>query len=210
MFVFFFDFVVVCIMCLIVDCVFVVVFQLIVDFGLGMVVGYEGLICGLCGIDFELFVVLFVQVVCEGEIIVFEWVVVFICFDVFVVFGCDGKLFFNFSVGMIFMFVSECECICQFFGCVCVGVECIVIEFIEQNVIFDVVYIGLVVVLLCDVGIQFVFDDYGIVNVSMNLWLCLYLDVVKIDCFFIYDIVCDLFKFEVVKVMQYFVQVSGV
>jgi GGDEF domain-containing protein len=58
-------------------------------------------------------------------------------------------------------------------------------------------------------GAQFALDDYGTANASMNLWVRLQPDVVKIDRFFIHDIASDPLKFEAVRAMQHFANASG-
>lgn len=83
------------------------------------------------------------------------------------------------------------------------------IELTEQTAMPDVAHIGPAVASLRDAGIQFALDDYGTANASMNLWLRLHPDVVKIDRFFIHDIARDPLKFEAVRAMQHFAHASG-
>ncbi|ONQ24351.1 diguanylate cyclase, partial [Burkholderia cenocepacia] len=194
---------------LIADRALAAVFQPIVDLGSGTVVGYERLIRGPRGTDLEPPAALFAQAAREGETIALERAAALTCLDAFAALGCDGKLFLNFSAGTILTLASERERTRQFLGRARVGAERIVIELTEQNAIPDVAHIGPAVASLRDAGIQFALDDYGTANASMNLWLRLHPDVVKIDRFFIHDIARDPLKFEAVKAMQHFAQASG-
>ena len=194
---------------LIADRALAAVFQPIVDLGSGTVVGYEGLIRGPRGTDLEPPAALFAQAAREGETIALEQAAARTCLDAFAALGCDGKLFLNFSAGTILKLASERERARQLLVRARIGAERIVIELTEQNAIPDVAQIGPAVAALRDAGIQFALDDYGTANASMNLWLRLHPDVVKIDRFFIHDIARDPLKFEAVKAMQHFAQASG-
>jgi EAL domain-containing protein (putative c-di-GMP-specific phosphodiesterase class I) len=66
-----------------------------------------------------------------------------------------------------------------------------------------------VIATLRTTGIQLALDDYGTARASMNLWVRLRPDVVKVDHFFIHGIVSDSLKFEAVKAMQHFANASG-
>ncbi|OXH88643.1 diguanylate cyclase, partial [Burkholderia multivorans] len=127
----------------------------------------------------------------------------------FAALGCDGKLFLNFSAGTILQLARERERARMLLGRARVGAERIVIELTEQNATTDVAHIVPAIASLRDAGIQFALDDYGTANASMNLWLRLHPDVVKIDRFFIHDIARDPLKFEAVKAMQHFAHASG-
>ena len=194
---------------LIVERALAAVFQPIVDLGSGTVVGYEGLIRGPRGTDLEAPAALFAQAAREGATIALEQAAALTCLDAFAALGCDGKLFLNFSAGAILQLAIERERARQFLGRARIGAERIVIELTEQNAILDVAHIGPAVASLRDAGIQFALDDYGTANASMNLWLRLQPDVVKVDRFFIHDISRDPLKFEAVKAMQHFAQASG-
>jgi GGDEF domain-containing protein len=85
----------------------------------------------------------------------------------------------------------------------------IVIELTEQSTIPDVASFLPVISALRTVGAQFALDDYGTANASMNLWVRLQPDVVKIDRFFIHGISSDSLKFEAVRAMQHFANASG-
>ena len=85
----------------------------------------------------------------------------------------------------------------------------IVIELTEQSAIPDVASFVPAIAALRDTGAQFALDDYGTANASMNLWVRLQPDVVKIDRFFIHDIASDPLKFEAVRAMQHFATASG-
>ncbi len=194
---------------LIADRALAAVFQPIVDLGSGTVVGYEGLIRGPSGTDLEPPAALFAQAAREGETIALEQAAALTCLDAFAALGCDGKLFLNFSAGTILQLARERERVRQRLVRARIGAERIVIELTEQNATTDIAQIGPAVASLRDAGIQFALDDYGTANASMNLWLRLHPDVVKIDRFFIHDIARDPLKFEAVKAMQHFAQASG-
>ncbi|HDR9787998.1 TPA: EAL domain-containing protein, partial [Burkholderia cepacia ATCC 25416] len=194
---------------LIADRALAAVFQPIVDLGSGTVVGYEGLIRGPRGTDLETPAALFAQAARDGETIALEQAAALTCLDAFAALGCDGKLFLNFSAGTILQLARERERARQRLDRARVGAERIVIELTEQNATTDIAHIGPAVASLRDAGIQFALDDYGTANASMNLWLRLHPDVVKIDRFFIHDIARDPLKFEAVKAMQHFAQASG-
>ena len=185
------------------------VFQPIVDLGSGTVVGYEGLIRGPRGTDLEPPAALFAQAARDGTTIALEQAAALACLDAFAALGCDGKLFLNFSAGTIVQLVRERERARQLLGRAGVGAERIVIELTEQTAMPDVARIEPAVASLRDAGIQFALDDYGTANASMNLWLRLHPDVVKIDRFFIHDIARDPLKFEAVRAMQHFAHASG-
>ncbi|KAB0631297.1 EAL domain-containing protein [Burkholderia latens] len=185
------------------------VFQPIVDLGSGTVVGYEGLIRGPRGTDLEPPAALFAQAARDGTTIALEQAAARACLDAFAALRCDGKLFLNFSAGTIVQLVRERERVRHLLDRAQVGAERIVIELTEQTAMPDVARIGPAVASLRDAGIQFALDDYGTANASMNLWLRLHPDVVKIDRFFIHDIARDPLKFEAVRAMQHFAHASG-
>ncbi|MGU7840362.1 EAL domain-containing protein [Burkholderia sp. AW33-5] len=185
------------------------VFQPIVDLGSGTVVGYEGLIRGPRGTDLETPAALFAQAARDGATVALEQAAALTCLDAFAALGCDGKLFLNFSANTILQLARERERARQLLGRARVGAERIVIELTEQTAMPDVAHIGPAVASLRDAGIQFALDDYGTANASMNLWLRLHPDVVKIDRFFIHDIARDPLKFEAVRAMQHFAHASG-
>ncbi|HDR8920643.1 TPA: EAL domain-containing protein [Burkholderia vietnamiensis] len=185
------------------------VFQPIVDLASGTVVGYEGLIRGPRGTDLEAPNALFAQAARDGATIALEQAAALTCIDAFAGLGCDGKLFLNFSARTIVQLARERERARQLLARAGVGAERIVIELTEQATMPDIARIGPAVETLRDAGIQFALDDYGTANASMNLWLRLHPDVVKIDRFFIHDIARDPLKFEAVRAMQHFAQASG-
>ncbi|MGU7813942.1 EAL domain-containing protein [Burkholderia sp. AW49-1] len=185
------------------------VFQPIVDLGSGTVVGYEGLIRGPRGTDLETPAALFAQAARDGATVALEQAAALTCLDAFAALGCDGKLFLNFSANTILQLARERERARQLLGRARVDAERIVIELTEQTAMPDVAHIGPAVASLRDAGIQFALDDYGTANASMNLWLRLHPDVVKIDRFFIHDIARDPLKFEAVRAMQHFAHASG-
>ncbi|KVZ26676.1 diguanylate cyclase [Burkholderia ubonensis] len=194
---------------LIADRALAAVFQPIVDLGSGTVIAYEGLIRGPRGTDLETPAALFAQAAREGATIVLEHAAAITCLDAFAALGCDGKLFLNFSAGAILALAREREHARMLLERAQIAAERIVIELTEQNASTDLAQVAPAVASLRDAGIQFALDDYGTANASMNLWLRLHPDVVKIDRFFIHDIALDPLKFEAVRAMQHFAHASG-
>ncbi|WP_017334470.1 EAL domain-containing protein [Burkholderia stagnalis] len=194
---------------LIADRALAAVFQPIVDLGSGTVIAYEGLIRGPRGTDLEPPAALFAQAAREGETVALEHAAALTCLDAFAALGCDGKLFLNFSAGAIVQLAREREHARVLLERAQIAAERIVIELTEQHASPDLAHVGPAVATLRDAGIQFALDDYGTANASMNLWLRLHPDVVKIDRFFIHDIARDPLKFEAVKAMQHFAHASG-
>ncbi|KVO35531.1 EAL domain-containing protein [Burkholderia ubonensis] len=194
---------------LIADRALAAVFQPIVDLGSGTVIAYEGLIRGPRGTDLETPAALFAQAAREGATIALEHAAAITCLDAFAALGCDGKLFLNFSAGAILALAREREHAYTLLERAQIAAERIVIELTEQNASTDLAQVAPAVASLRDAGIQFALDDYGTANASMNLWLRLHPDVVKIDRFFIHDIALDPLKFEAVRAMQHFAHASG-
>ncbi|KWE85234.1 EAL domain-containing protein [Burkholderia ubonensis] len=194
---------------LIADRALAAVFQPIVDLGSGTVIAYEGLIRGPRGTDLETPAALFAQAAREGATIALEHAAAITCLDAFAALGCDGKLFLNFSAGAILALAREREHARMLLERAQIAAERIVIELTEQNASTDLAQVAPAVASLRDAGIQFALDDYGTANASMNLWLRLHPDVVKIDRFFIHDIALDPLKFEAVRAMQHFAHASG-
>ncbi|KVO51326.1 diguanylate cyclase [Burkholderia ubonensis] len=194
---------------LIADRALAAVFQPIVDLGSGTVIAYEGLIRGPRGTDLETPAALFAQAAREGATIALELAAAITCLDAFAALGCDGKLFLNFSAGAILALAREREHARMLLERAQIAAERIVIELTEQNASTDLAQVAPAVASLRDAGIQFALDDYGTANASMNLWLRLHPDVVKIDRFFIHDIALDPLKFEAVRAMQHFAHASG-
>ncbi|KVL76174.1 EAL domain-containing protein [Burkholderia ubonensis] len=194
---------------LIADRALAAVFQPIVDLGSGTVIAYEGLIRGPRGSDLETPAALFAQAARDGATIALEHAAAITCLDAFAALGCDGKLFLNFSAGAILALAREREHAYTLLERAQIAAERIVIELTEQNASTDLAQVAPAVASLRDAGIQFALDDYGTANASMNLWLRLHPDVVKIDRFFIHDIALDPLKFEAVRAMQHFAHASG-
>ncbi|KVT62266.1 EAL domain-containing protein [Burkholderia ubonensis] len=194
---------------LIADRALAAVFQPIVDLGSGTVIAYEGLIRGPRGTDLETPAALFSQAARDGATIALEHAAAITCLDAFAALGCDGKLFLNFSAGAILALAREREHAYTLLERAQIAAERIVIELTEQNASTDLAQVAPAVASLRDAGIQFALDDYGTANASMNLWLRLHPDVVKIDRFFIHDIALDPLKFEAVRAMQHFAHASG-
>jgi len=185
------------------------VFQPIVNFAGGAILGYEGLIRGPAGSDLETPFALFEQAEAEGVVIALERAAARTCIEAFARLACDGKLFLNFSAGAIRQLADTRD---ETFALLCdAGVDPsrIVIEMTEQSAIPDLNNVLPAIAKLRTAGAQFALDDYGTANASMSLWVRLRPDVVKIDRFFIHDIASDPLKFEAVKAMQYFATASG-
>ncbi|MFM0360851.1 EAL domain-containing protein [Paraburkholderia sediminicola] len=185
------------------------VFQPIVDFDDGAILGYEGLIRGPAGTPLEAPFALFSQALAEGCALELEQAAARTCIDAFAKLDFDGKLFLNFSAGAIRQLADahdETFALLRHRG---VDPQRIVIELTEQSTIPDIASFLPVISALRTAGAQFALDDYGTANASMNLWVRLQPDVVKIDRFFIHGIASDSLKFEAVRAMQHFASASG-
>ncbi|HEY1998663.1 phosphodiesterase [Paraburkholderia sp.] len=185
------------------------VFQPIVEFDDGAILGYEGLIRGPAGSSLESPFALFAQANAEGRVIALEWAAARTCIDAFARLGCEGKLFLNFSAGALRQLAHAEDDTLSLLRNSGVAPERIVIELTEQSAIADLANFLPVLETLRTAGAQFALDDYGTANASMNLWVRLQPDVVKIDRFFIHDIASDPLKFEAVRAMQHFANASG-
>ncbi len=185
------------------------VFQPIVDFNGGAILGYERLIRGPAGSDLETPFALFAQAAAEGSVIALERAAAHACVEAFAQLGCAGKLFLNFSAGAIRQLADARDETLALLRRAGVDANRIVIELTEQSAIPDVSNFLPAITTLRAAGAQFALDDYGTANASMNLWVQLQPDVVKIDRFFIQDIASDPLKFEAVKAMHYFASASG-
>ncbi|PTB21391.1 diguanylate cyclase [Trinickia symbiotica] len=185
------------------------VFQPIVDFGGGTILGYEGLIRGPAGTFLESPGALFAQAAREGLSVELEHAAAAACVAAFAELGCEGKLFLNFSAEAIATLGRTREHAADWLGRQGMPIERIVLELTEQCAIDNVAGFEPIVAALRETGAQFALDDYGTANASMNLWVRLQPDVVKIDRFFIDDIAKDPLKFEAVRAMQHFAGASG-
>src|SRR5690349_3506713 len=185
------------------------VFQPIVDFDDGAILGYEGLIRGPAGSALEAPYALFAQAAAEGSVIALERAAAHTCIEAFAKLKYEGKLFLNFSAGAIRQLADNREDTFVMLRNMGVDAERIVIELTEQSAIPDVASFLPAIAMLRVAGAQFALDDYGTANASMNLWVRLQPDVVKIDRFFIHDIASDPLKFEAVRAMQHFAGASG-
>lgn len=185
------------------------VFQPIVDFDGGSILGYEGLIRGPAGSALESPGVLFAQAAREGLSVALEHAAARRCITEFARLGCEGKLFLNFSAEALVALGETRDRTIAWLQRRGLGVDRIVLELTEQCAIADVAAFAPAVSALRETGIQFALDDYGTANASMNLWVRLQPDVVKIDRFFIHDIANDPLKFEAVRAMQHFAGASG-
>jgi EAL domain-containing protein (putative c-di-GMP-specific phosphodiesterase class I)/GGDEF domain-containing protein len=185
------------------------VFQPIVDFDGGAILGYEGLIRGPAGTPLESPFALFAQASAEGRVVELERAAALTCIQAFARSACDGKLFLNFSAGALRHLANTRDDALALLRQSGVQPERIVIELTEQSAIADINKFLPVLDALRTAGAQFALDDYGTANASMNLWVRLQPDVVKIDRFFIHDIASDPLKFEAVRAMQHFAQASG-
>ncbi|HEX7683796.1 MAG TPA: phosphodiesterase [Trinickia sp.] len=185
------------------------VFQPIVDFDGGSILGYEGLIRGPAGSPLESPGALFAQAAREGQSVPLEHAAARACVAAFVGLQCEGKLFLNFSADALVALGDTRERTIDWLERQGLSVERIVLELTEQCAIADIRAFAQAVAALRETGIQFALDDYGTANASMNLWVRLQPDVVKIDRFFIDDIANDPLKFEAVRAMQHFAGASG-
>ncbi|SDQ23505.1 diguanylate cyclase/phosphodiesterase [Paraburkholderia fungorum] len=185
------------------------VFQPIVEFEDGAILGYEGLIRGPAGTPLEAPFALFSQALAEGCAIELERAAARTCIETFAKLDTAGKLFLNFSAGAIRQLAAAREDTLALLRDCGIDPQRIVIELTEQSAIPDMADFAPVVAALRDTGAQFALDDYGTANASMNLWVRLQPDVVKIDRFFIHDIASDPLKFEAVRAMQHFAKASG-
>jgi len=170
------------------------VFQPIVNFDVGAIVGYEGLIRGPAGSDLETAYAL-EQAQAEGAVVALERAAARACIEAFARLECDGKLFLNFSAGAIRQLADARDEPFALLRDAGVDASRIVIEMTEQSAIPDVNNVLPAIATLRTAGAQFALDDYGTANASMNLWVQLRPDVVKIDRFFIQDIAGDPLKF---------------
>ncbi|MFM0069734.1 phosphodiesterase [Paraburkholderia sediminicola] len=185
------------------------VFQPIIDFDDGAILGYEGLIRGPAGTPLETPFALFSQALAEGCALELEQAAARTCIDAFAKLDFDGKLFLNFSAGAIRQLADAQEDTLALLRHRGVDPQRIVIELTEQSTILDIASFLPVISALRTAGAQFALDDYGTANASMNLWVRLQPDVVKIDRFFIHGIASDSLKFEAVRAMQHFASASG-
>ncbi|CAE6692849.1 hypothetical protein R69927_00458 [Paraburkholderia domus] len=185
------------------------VFQPIIDFDDGAILGYEGLIRGPAGTPLEAPFALFSQALTEGCSIALERAAARTCIDAFARLDFDGKLFLNFSAGAIRQLAEVRDDALALLRHRGIDPKRIVIELTEQSTILDVASFLPVIAALRTAGAQFALDDYGTANASMNLWVRLQPDVVKIDRFFIHGISSDSLKFEAVRAMQHFANASG-
>src|ERR1700722_11207740 len=188
---------------------FSAVFQPIVDFDDGAILGYEGLIRGPAGSPLESPFALFAHAGAEGCVIALERAAARICIEAFANLACEGKLFLNFSAGALRQLAEARDDTLTLLRHSGIEPERIVIELTEQSAIPDLGNFLPVLATLRTAGAQFALDDYGTANASMNLWVRLQPDVVKIDRFFIHDIASDPLKFEAVRAMQHFANASG-
>lgn len=185
------------------------VFQPIIDFDGGAILGYEGLIRGPAGTSLEAPFALFAQALVEGCALELEQAAARTCIEAFARLDFDGKLFLNFSAGAIRQLAEARDDTLALLRRRGVDPQRIVIELTEQSTILDVASFVPVISALRTEGAQFALDDYGTANASMNLWVRLQPDVVKIDRFFIHGISSDSLKFEAVRAMQHFANASG-
>lgn len=183
------------------------VFQPIVDFDDGAILGYEGLIRGPAGSPLETPAALFAHANAAGCTTALERAAAATCMAAFARLGCTGKLFLNFSANALReLTAAGRDALALFDG---IAPHRVVVELTEQSAIDDLRDFAHVVAALRAAGAQFALDDYGSANASMYLWVQLHPDIVKIDRFFIHDIASDALKFEAVRAMQHFAQASG-
>ncbi|WP_277182256.1 phosphodiesterase [Caballeronia sp. BR00000012568055] len=185
------------------------VFQPIVRFADGEIIGYEGLIRGPVGSAQESPAMLFAQAASERCGIVLEQAAARVCIAEFAKLACTGLLFVNFSAAAIEVGLSARQSpgdLAREHG---FDAKRLVVELTEQSVITDAERFAASVRAMRASGSQFALDDYGSANASMNLWVRLAPHYVKIDRFFVSDIARDPLKFEAVKAMVSFANASG-
>ncbi|HLX01568.1 MAG TPA: phosphodiesterase [Trinickia sp.] len=185
------------------------VFQPIVEFNGGAILGYEGLIRGPSGSPLESPGALFSRAAKEGMSTELEHAAARTCIQAFAKLGCEGKLFLNFSAEAILKLGETRDATLAWLLRLGLPVERLVVELTEQCEIADIAGFMPIVAALRETGAQFALDDYGTANASMNLWVRLQPDIVKIDRFFIDNIASDALKFEAVRAMQHFANSSG-
>ncbi|HZZ10899.1 MAG TPA: phosphodiesterase [Paraburkholderia sp.] len=185
------------------------VFQPIVNFEDGAILGYEGLIRGPAGTPLETPFALFSQALAQGCGLELERAAARTCIEAFARLDYEGQLFLNFSAGAIRQLAAARDDALALLRHCGLDPRRLVIELTEQNAVLDVGSFRPVIDLFRTAGARFALDDYGTANASMNLWVRLQPDIVKIDRFFIHDIACDPLKFEAVRAMQHFATASG-
>ncbi|PXW29449.1 EAL domain-containing protein [Paraburkholderia caballeronis] len=205
------------------------VFQPIVDFSDGSIQGYEGLIRGPAGTSLESPAALFAQAAAQDCVIELEHEAARVCVEAFAELGYGGKLFLNFSARALSQLAEAPPVVFRLFerrrgdlsasaASAATGLadappafdaSRIVIELTEQSEMDDLRDFAPVIDMLRASGAQFALDDYGSAYSSMNVWVRLQPDVVKIDRFFIQDIANDTLKFEAVRAMMHFARASG-
>jgi EAL domain-containing protein (putative c-di-GMP-specific phosphodiesterase class I)/GGDEF domain-containing protein len=185
------------------------VFQPIVRFVTGEIIGYEGLIRGPAHTSLECPAALFAHADREGSAIALERAAGLVCLETFARYDCAGLLFLNYSAAAIESMVAERASMLAMLDAAGIAPARVVIELTEQSLIADVDRFLRTVCDLREVGAYFALDDYGSANASMNLWVRLQPHFVKIDRFFIQDIARHSLKFEAVKAMLSFAKASG-
>jgi len=201
------------------------VFQPIVDFSDGSIQGYEGLIRGPAGTPLESPAALFAQAAEQDCVTELEHAAAHVCVDAFPQLGCDGKLFLNFSTRALRALAQSGAGVAQLFerrsgeasapaapsdaAAPTLDASRLVIELSEQSALDDLSDFAPVVDMLRANGVQLALDDYGSAYASMNVWVRLQPDVVKIDRYFIQNIANDTLKFEAVRAMMHFARASG-
>jgi EAL domain-containing protein (putative c-di-GMP-specific phosphodiesterase class I) len=175
------------------------VFQPVANFESGAICGYEGLIRGPASTSLEM----------PYVAIELDRAAARICLKAFAGSACDGKLLLNFSAETLRRIAVDFDDALNFLKEARIDPSRIVLELTKQSIIHDVRNFMPVVAKLRATGMQLALDDYGTAPASMNLWLGLRPEVVKIGRFFIHGIASDALKFEAVKAMQHFANVSG-
>src|SRR5258708_11133836 len=114
------------------------VFQPIIDFDDGAILGYEGLIRGPAGMSLEMPFALFRRAETEGSTIRLERAAARTCLDAFAKLNCEGKLFLNFSAGAIHHLAEAQEDVSAMLRHSGVEPQRIGIELTDQNRNLDV------------------------------------------------------------------------
>jgi EAL domain-containing protein (putative c-di-GMP-specific phosphodiesterase class I) len=129
--------------------------------------------------------------------------------EAFAQLACEGKLFLNFSAGAPGRLAAAHDNTLALLRQSDVDPERIVIELTEQSPFSTSASSCLHLRLFARPARNSPWKTNGTANASMNLWVRLQPDVVKIDRFFIHDVASDPLKFEAVRAMQHFANASG-
>ncbi|SAK51319.1 diguanylate cyclase/phosphodiesterase [Caballeronia temeraria] len=146
------------------------VFQPIVRFADGEIIGYEGLIRGPAGTALEAPAALFEQAACEQQGIALEQAAARTCIAAFARLARMGLLFINFSAAAIESGIAQGETPGDLAREAGLDVQRLVVELTEQSVIVDADRFGASVRALRASGLQFALDDVSTVAAVAKRW----------------------------------------